>query len=265
MEILIYSLATVTVLGLICGIILVIASKVLFVPVDERIGKIREVLPSANCGACGFPGCDGYAAYLVGEGDINITLCSPGGETVAKQIGDILGKSFDGMEAVKATVRCVGTNDVSKQKLEYSGPSTCEACHTFYSGSKECVTGCMGFGDCVNVCEFDALSIINGVAVVNRANCTGCTACTKVCPHNLIFMTKESAKVHVCCSSHEKGAVTRKQCTAGCIACTKCEKTCQYDAIHVKDGLAVIDYDKCTSCGDCIDVCPVNVIKRMAV
>ncbi|MEG0753073.1 MAG: RnfABCDGE type electron transport complex subunit B, partial [Angelakisella sp.] len=233
-------------IGLVCGVILVIAAKVMYVPVDETVIKVREVLPGANCGACGFAGCDDYAKQL-GEGNgVKTNLCTPGGDSVSRKISEILGVAYADVEEVKANVYCAGDFDTSEYVMEYEGPKTCKACNTFYQGRRSCTHGCLGFGDCVNVCKFGAIEIVNGLAVIDRALCTGCGACTKVCPNLILGLAKDTALVHVACSSHDKGAYTRKVCKAGCIGCMKCQKTCEFDAIKVTDNLASIDTSKCT-------------------
>ena len=254
---------TISGIGLLCGVVLVIAAKFLAVPVDETAENIRNVLPGANCGACGYAGCDDYAGKLATDKTIKCTLCTPGGGEVAEKISGILGVACEAMVPQKAMVHCAGTFDVAQFQMEYVGPKTCKACHSFYKGRKSCTYGCIGYGDCVSVCNFNALMIVNGVAVIDRDLCTGCGACANICPTKIITIKPETSKVYVACSSHDKGGVTRKLCTAGCIGCMKCQKTCQFDAIHVVDGVASIQPDKCTSCGECIAVCPVHVIKKI--
>lgn len=247
-------------LGLICGVLLTIAAKLMAVPVDETASNIRNVLPGANCGACGFAGCDDYAKQLA-DGNIKTNLCTPGGDDVSRKISEILGVAYEDVKEQKAVVRCAGDFDTSEYIMEYDGPKTCKACNAFYQGHRSCTHGCLGFGDCVNVCKFGALSIQNGLAVIDRDLCTGCGACVKMCPNQIISTVPEASRVYVACSSHDKGAYTRKVCKAGCIGCMKCQKTCEFDAIKVTDNLASIDPEKCTNCGKCVEVCPTKVIK----
>ena len=251
---------TVSAIGLVLGVILVIAAKLMAVPVNQTAEDVRAVLPGANCGACGFAGCDDYAKKLAEDPNTKTNLCIPGGEPVARQISEILGVEFAGVQDVKAVVRCAATFDTAEYKMDYKGPQTCKACSTFYKGHRSCSYGCLGFGDCVDVCKFGALSIENGLAVVDRDLCTGCGACAKACPQLLIALVKSDSLVQVCCSSHDKGAQVRKVCSAGCIGCMRCQKTCEFGAITVKDNLASIDPDKCTNCGKCAEVCPTKVI-----
>lgn len=248
-------------LGLACGVMLVIAAKLMAVPVDETETNIRAILPGANCGACGYAGCDDYAKQLAAGTGIKTNLCIPGGDAVSHQVSELLGVTFEDIKEEKAIMHCAGDFDTSDYIMEYDGPKTCSACNAFYQGRRSCTHGCLGFGDCVNVCKFGALEIVNGLAVINRALCTGCGACAKICPNLIIGMVPVASRVHVACSSHDKGAYTRKVCKAGCIGCMKCQKTCEFDAIKVTDNLAAIDPEKCTNCGKCAEVCPTKVIK----
>lgn len=173
--------------GLAAGVLLVIASKFMFVPVDETAEKVRACLPGANCGACGFAGCDGYAdALSKRDGTVKPNLCTPGGEAAAKGICEVLGIPFEGVKAVKSVIRCSGDFDTSVYVMDYEGPKTCKACNAFYQGRRSCSHGCLGYGDCAEACKFGALTIQNGLAVVNRDLCTGCGACAKVCPNHQI-------------------------------------------------------------------------------
>lgn len=251
----------VTAVGLVAGVLLVVASKFMYVPVDETAEKVRACLPGANCGACGFAGCDGYAEALAKkDGTVKPTLCVPGGNAAAQGICEALEIPFEGVQAQKSIMKCTGTFDTSEYAMDYEGPKTCKACSTFYNGRRSCTYGCLGYGDCVEVCKFGALSIQNGLAVVDRELCTGCGACAKICPNHLFEMAPENSRVWVGCASHDKGGVVRKICSVGCIGCMKCQKTCQYGAITVTENLAHIDPEKCTSCGECVEVCPVHVI-----
>ena len=247
-------------IGLAAAIILVIAAKVMFVEKDQKAEDLREMLPGANCGACGYAGCDDYAAKLATGECTKANLCTPGGNELNRKISVYLGLPFEETKAVKAMVKCSGNYDTSEYVMDYEGPKTCKSCNAFYQGRRSCTHGCLGYGDCVASCKFGALSIENGLAVVNRALCTGCGACAKACPDHLFEMIPETAMVYVGCASHDKGAFTRKVCKAGCIGCMKCQKTCEYGAIIVTENLASIDYEKCTNCGKCVEVCPTKVI-----
>ncbi len=248
--------------GVIAAIILAFASHYFGVPVDETVQKVRACLPGANCGACGYTGCDGYAEALA-KGDAKSNLCVPGGSSVSASISELLGVSAGEIVALKAYVHCNGTPDATEKSAEYDGPLTCSAMCLSCSGPNACKYGCLGCGDCASVCPTHAICVVDGVARVNKAKCIGCGLCVKTCPKHIISLIPENAKVAVECSSKDNGAATRKKCKNGCIGCRKCEKTCPYGAITVQDNLAKIDYEKCTGCGMCSEVCPVKCIARM--
>ena len=253
----------VTAIGLLCAIMLVLAAKFMAVKVDERVTEVREVLPGANCGACGYPGCDGYAAALVEDGAEPI-LCTPGGSTVAAKISSILGVEVGEIQKKVAVIACLGDCDATKDKLEYHGIETCAAANLIFGGKGSCVYGCLGLGDCAVVCPEDAICLEKGIAHIDPRACIGCGLCVKACPKNLIHVGLASNNVVVTCSSHDKGVDTKKKCSHGCIACRKCVKTCPAEAITVENNLAVIDYDKCTNCGACAEVCMAGCIMDKA-
>ena len=245
-------------LGLLAGLILAVASILMAVPTDEKVEALKELLPGANCGACGYSGCEGYATAMA-KGEAAVGLCSPGGAAVAKSTGEVLG--VDGKVELKtALVLCGGCEEFTKRKLEYHGLPSCAAAIQFYGGDWLCQYGCLGYGDCVAVCEYGAITIENGLAKVDPALCRGCTKCAKACPKQLISMQGGGAKGVVRCANHDKGALTRKACTVGCIGCGKCTKVCEYDAIHVENFLASIDPEKCVGCGKCAEACPSKCI-----
>lgn len=258
MEILI-AVAIVAGIGLLLGLGLAIASIVLAVPKDEKAEAIEEILPGANCGACGYSGCPGYAAAL-SKGEAPPNLCSPGGAEVMQAIAELTGGGAVAMERKTAMVMCNGTCDNTSPKMEYDGIETCAAAALTGGGNMKCSYGCMGFGDCVNSCEYNALSICNGVAVVKPALCVACTMCVKACPKNLISMVPAKDQAAVVCKNADKGAVANKVCSASCIGCMKCVKACEFDAIKVENFHAIVDPEKCTNCGKCAEVCPKNCI-----
>lgn len=251
----------VTAVGLLCSILLVVASRFLATPVDTRVEDIRGFLPGANCGACGYAGCDDYAKAVAG-GEAKENLCIPGGSSVCGQICEYLGVAQENTDAQKAVVRCSGSCDKCGDAEEYHGPASCAACAMLYNGKKGCRYGCLGYGDCVTVCKFGALSIVDGVAHVDEELCTGCGACAKVCPHLLIELAPAGSRVHVACSSHDKGVTVRKVCKVGCAGCMLCTKVCPTGAITVENNLASIDYTKCNNCGACAEKCPFKTIVK---
>ena len=251
--------AIVAVVGVVAGVILTIAAKFMSVPVDERVSNVREVLPGANCGACGFAGCDEYAEKLVFEGAA-ANRCTPGGGEVAGRIGALLGVEAGAVVPMRAIVKCAGTTETTRYIMDYQGPRTCEACNSVYQGRRGCSHGCLGYGDCASACPYGAISVVDGVASVDKCLCTGCGMCVQSCPNHLLAVVPAASTVCVACSSHDKGAFVRTVCKAGCIGCMKCQKTCQYGAIVVDQFLAGIDPEKCTGCGECVGVCPTGVI-----
>lgn len=247
-------------MGLLFGVGLAFASKKFGVEIDPKVEAIRGVLPGANCGACGYPGCDGFAeAVAVGVAPAN--GCTPGGATVAEKIGKILGVELDSKERKIARVLCQGGCDKAIDKYHYEGIEDCAAANLVLGGPKGCEFGCMGLGSCVRACPFDAIHINeNGIAEVDEDKCTGCGKCVEACPKSLIEMIPESSQVRVLCKSEDKGKDVKSVCQVGCIGCRICEKACKFDAIHVENNLAKIDYDKCVNCMLCAEKCPTNAI-----
>ena len=250
----------VAVVGLIAAVILTIASKLMYVPVDEKVAAIREVLPGANCGACGFAGCDDYAAAFGENPALSTALCPVGGSSIASQIAGILGVDAADAEEKVAMVMCQGNYGVTRQIMEADRIHTCKEAKMFYGGQWACPYGCLGLGDCFNVCKFDAIRIVNGVSRIDRDKCVGCGACDDTCPNNIISMVNKKNLVFVACKSMEKGAKTRKTCENGCIGCMKCQKTCKFEAIKVENNVAQVDLEACKNCGLCEKECPTGAI-----
>jgi len=245
----------ITAIGLVCATLLSVLGKIMFVKVDERVQAIRNVMPGANCGACGYSGCDGYAAALVSDG-VAANLCPPGGNDLVGQISDIMGIGVGDSVAKKiAIVHCMGETGVMRNKMDYSGIKTCLAAKQLFGGQSACTFGCLGHGDCVASCPSDAICMEKGLARVDTRNCTGCGLCVKACPNDIISIEVDTIAVAVMCKNTEKGAALKDKCSKGCIGCMKCAKECHAQAITVKDFLGVIDYSKCDGCGKCAEVC----------
>ena len=249
-------------IGLLLGIVLAVCSAVFAVPVDEKQEKIRECLPGANCGACGFSGCDGYASALSKGETKECTRCTPGGNETAKEIAEIMGIEAGKVTPQAAFVMCRGNCENCDTKLEYHGAQSCKTAAQLFGGPKYCTYGCLGFGDCVHECDYGAISVTDGLARVSPSLCRACKKCVKACPHGLIDMVElHTVKAVVMCKNHDKGAVTRKSCSAGCIGCMKCVKTCPEGAISIDRFCAVVDPKKCVGCGKCAEGCPTKAIE----
>lgn len=251
----------VVVIGLICAAVLVIASKLMAVKEDERFPKVRECLPGANCGACGFAGCDGYAKALCEKDNTPTNLCIPGADAVSKQLCEILGVDFEDVKEQVAVVHCMGDCKNTEDDVDYKGIESCSAAKLLFGGKGKCGYGCLGFGDCKNVCPNDAIVINDGLARICKPDCVGCGLCVKTCPNGIISLMPLVKNTAVLCSNKDKGALTRKVCKSGCIGCRKCEKVCPAGAIKVINNVAVIDYSKCEDCGACAENCTTKCIK----
>ena len=248
-------------MGAIFGALLAFAAKIFYVEVDPKQEAVRACLAGANCGGCGYPGCDGYAA-AVAAGKAPVNCCVAGGQAAADQIAEIMGVSAGAEEKMVAFVPCSGAEGVAVKRFNYSGPQDCQAAMLFGGKSnKECRFACIGLGNCARACKFGAMHIVNGVAKVDRDKCVGCMACASVCPRHLIVPVEPDRNVVIACASLAKGAVTTRGCTVGCIGCGLCKKICPKDAITVEKNLARIDYTKCDNCGLCATVCPKKLIK----
>jgi electron transport complex protein RnfB len=258
--VMLYPLLTLGSLGLLFGIGLYIASRVFHVDVDPRVERVSETLPGANCGGCGLPGCGALAAAIV-HGSSSVDACPVCSAPQLAEIARIMGVELAAGTRKVAVVHCQGRRVADR--FTYAGPATCAAATLLIGGQKACPYGCLGFGDCVAACPFDAIHLVGGIPVVDEQKCTACGKCVAACPRSLIDLQSTDSHVHVLCRSFDKGGPVRKYCDVGCIGCKKCEKECPFDAIHVSDFLAQIDYEKCTSCGACVKVCPMKTIVNL--
>jgi electron transport complex protein RnfB len=246
-------------LSLIFAAVLAIAFKKLAVHVSEKEEKIRALLPGANCGACGFPGCDAYAHALAEKiGEYPPNLCTVGGPETTKQIGEILGIEVEVTEPMVCVLRCRGGKEESAEKFDYHGPGDCRSNYILLGGNKACQYGCLGGGHCVTVCPFGAIRMgSNHLPIIDPNKCTACGICVKECPRQVLELIPRSQLVYLACKNPDKGKAVKQVCTAGCIGCTLCVKVCPYEGAIAMDGnIPVMDFKKCTSCGICFNKCP---------
>ena len=268
MNFILIAVAVLGAIGLIAALVLFVCSKKFAVKEDPRIGQVAELLPGANCGGCGYPGCGGFADALVkvaDGGSLEGMLCPVGGADVMGKVADLLGMAVANSEPKVAVVRCNGSCEHRPKIAEYSGLRTCTAMHACGTGETACGYGCLGCGDCVEACSFGGITINpeTGLPEVNEDLCTSCGACVKACPRNIIELRKKGPKnrrVYVGCVNKDKGAVSMKACKVSCIGCGKCAKECPFDAIKVEGNVAYIDADKCRLCRKCEKACPTHAI-----
>ncbi|MCQ2059097.1 MAG: RnfABCDGE type electron transport complex subunit B [Bacteroidaceae bacterium] len=266
-QVIVLSLILLGSIGLIVGLILFFVSKAFAVETDQRIARIESLLPNANCGGCGLPGCSAYAAKAVEQGSLDGLVCNACTAENRQLIASILGSDAEILDEQVAVLRCNGTcsNRVASQ-AEYDGTKTCAIANMSGAGQWLCSYGCLGYGDCTNVCSFGAITVDaeSGVASVNPDVCTGCGACVKSCPRGLLMLapkTKPQKRIWVACANRDKGPVARKSCSVACIGCGKCAKDCSFNAITISDNLAWINPKKCFLCGKCVENCPTKAIK----
>jgi RnfABCDGE-type electron transport complex B subunit len=247
-------------LGLIFGAGLAYASQKFAVEIDPKALAIRDALPGANCGACGFPGCDGFA-NAVAAGDAPVDGCPVGGQECANNVAEIMGVEAGESEKKVARVICKGDSRNCKEKYEYDGIKDCKAAAAIGGGNKSCNYGCLGFGTCVEACQFDAIEITeNGIARIIPEKCTACGKCIEVCPKEVIHFVPYDQDVVVDCNNEKFGKTVKEKCNVGCIGCQVCVKVCPFDAMEFSNNLAKINYEKCTNCMLCAEKCPTKAI-----
>lgn len=248
--------AVVGVVGIFVGLFLGAAGIKFKVEVDEKEEAVLAALPGNNCGGCGYAGCSGLAAAIA-KGEAPVNACPVGGEAVGAKIAAVMGVEAAASERKVAFVACMGDCDKANKDYDYHGAKDCRmAGFVPGGGPKTCKSGCLGYGTCVSACPFDAIHVVNGVAVVDKEKCKACGKCVAVCPKHLISLIPYDAKYVVACSSVDKGPVTMKACTVGCIGCGLCARNCKEQAVTVADFHAVIDQEKCSGCGACAEKCP---------
>lgn len=270
-EVLIFSVISLSAIGIVAAVVLFGVAQKFKVIEDPKIDEVEEVLPAANCGGCGFPGCRNFAEAVVksanSNGNIEGLNCPVGGSDVMSQVADVVGLAVEESDPLIAVVRCSGSRANAPAKIKYDGPATCAFAHSLSSGESGCPNGCLGLGDCVVSCQFDAIKISEetGLPVVNE-KCVACGACVKACPRMIIELRplgKKERRIFVSCVNTEKGGPAKKNCAVACIGCGKCVKVCKFDAITLENNLAYIDPEKCKLCRKCPEVCPTGAIHEL--
>ena len=263
----IYTIISLCAIGIASAVILYFVAQKFKVEEDPRIDTVESILPGANCGGCGKPGCRGFAEATVKATSLDGLFCPVGGAETMTKVAAALGMEVTVQTPQIAVVRCNGTCDHRQRTSQYDGYKSCAFEHSLYRGETDCTFGCLGCGDCVTACPFDAIHMDeNGLPVVSEEKCVACGACVKACPRNIIELRNKGVKgrrVFVCCVNKDKGNIARKACTAACIGCGKCVKECPFEAITLENNLAYIDFRKCRLCRKCVSVCPTHAIHEV--
>jgi len=260
-QVVLTSAALMGAVAIILGLLIILVARVFAIKTDSRIADIAALLPGANCGGCGFPGCQGLAEAIV-KGEASMDSCGVCSSAAKIEIAQIMGLSYGGGEETMAVVACAGGNNCN-DKYVYQGYGDCISQNIMAGGKKECPEGCMGTGSCVNACSYFAIEVIEGVAKVAPAQCVSCGACISACPKKIIKRIPKSAKVYIACSTTCKGKDVMSTCKVGCISCGLCVRNCPHGAIEMKNNVPIIDYRKCTGCKTCVEKCPRNVIREL--
>ena len=263
-----FTIGSITILGFLAAAILYFIASKFKVYEDPKIDKVEDALPSTNCGGCGHPGCRAFAEACVKADDLSDLHCPVGGNETMQQVADILGMEVDERDPYVAIVRCSGSFEYRQKVNIYDGSENCTVAHSLYAGDTGCQYGCLGFGECVDACDFEAMYMDEktGLPVVIEDKCTACNACVTACPRDIMELRpqgRRNRRIFVACINEDKGGAAKKACEVACTGCSKCEAECKYDAITVENYLAYIDADKCKNCRKCAPVCKSNSIHEI--
>ncbi len=264
-SILVPAVCVLSILGGLLAVVLFFVARQFAVIEDPRIDQVEEILPGANCGGCGQAGCRAFAEVCVKAETLEGAFCPVGGNETMEKVAEVLGKTVEAKKPMVAVLRCGGTLEKRPRNTKFDGYPSCAVSAALFQGETACRYGCLGFGDCVDACAFDAIHLnpVTGLVEVDQEKCTGCGACTLVCPKSLLELRDKGRKdrrVFVSCRSQDKGGAARKACKAACIGCGKCAKACKFDAIVLENNLAYIDFQKCKLCRKCVEECPTGAI-----
>lgn len=268
MSLLVITILSLCTIGVVAAVILFAASKKFHVIEDPRIDKVEEALPAANCGGCGFPGCRAFAEATTKADDLGDLYCPVGGADTMAEVAAILGQKLEEKKRQIAVLLCNGTCEHRPKTNIYDGAASCSVASLTYGGDTGCEYGCLGMGECVDACHFNAMYMDKktGLPVVIEDNCVACNACVEACPKDLLELRNvgpKSRRIFVACKNEAKGALAKKSCEVACIGCSKCFKECKFDAITIENNLAYIDDDKCVLCRKCVAACPTSAIHEL--
>ncbi len=266
MGLILISVVVLFALGFVAATVLSVASKVLYVQEDPRVEAITEALPGANCGGCGYAGCEGYAAAVVSDPSVPPNKCCAGGPEVATKVAELSGKAMGESEPLVAFRRCDRIGGEVIEKFNYKGVPSCAAAKLVQEGPYACRFACIGLGDCVRACPFNAMSLVNNIVYIDPVACTSCGTCVRTCPNNILELVPQRSRVMVFCSSQDKAKDVSSVCKAGCISCMKCVKKCPAKAISIQDNRIHIDHIACLAYGDeckeiCVAECPRKILR----
>ena len=255
-------------IALISAVILYFIAQKFKIFEDPKIDEVQALLPAVNCGGCGFAGCRNFAEALVKAKDFEGLNCPVGGAPVMGEVAKLLGKEAPVVEPLVAVLLCNGSPENRPHTSKYDGVSDCRIVNSLYIGETDCSYGCLGLGDCVRACKFDAMHMNTetGLPVIIDEKCVSCGACVKACPRNIIELRKKAKKdrkIYDACSNCDKGGPARRACKVACIACNKCFNVCEFNAITIENNLAYIDAFKCTFCRKCVNECPTGSIVEL--